>query len=192
MNPSDTNRTPPHADQPLMSGVSLTRRTFLGALGVTGLGALAGCTSGDQGVTDFATGGSEKEYRQAAATYLGSSTMYKVPNCSCCLEYKKYLEATTEAEIEVVKVNDLAKTKEKYNVPRDVESCHTLDIGEYFVEGHVPREAIGKLALEKPDILGIALPGMPTGSPGMPGKKSEPFVIYAVEKDGSAREFMTI
>ena len=192
MNPSDTDRTPLHADKPSISGVPLTRRTFLGALGVTGLGALAGCTSGNQGIANFMTGGNEKEFRQAATTYLGSSTMYKVPNCSCCLECKKYLEATTEAEIEVAKINDLAKTKERYNIPRDVESCHTLDIGEYFVEGHVPCEAIGKLALEKPDILGIALPGMPTGSPGMPGKKSEPFVIYAVKKDGSAREFMTI
>ena len=159
---------------------------------MTGLGALAGCTSGNQGIANFATGGNEKELRQAAATYLGSSTMYKVPNCSCCLEYKKYLETSTEAEIEVIKVDDLAKTKEKYSVPREVESCHTLDVGDYFVEGHIPREAIGKLALDKPEILGIALPGMPTGSPGMPGEKSEPFVIYAVNDDGTYQEFMQL
>ena len=166
---------------------------------MAGFGILAGCTSasqetGSQDTVKFKTGGNEKQLRQAAASFLesGTGTIYKVPNCNCCLEYKQYLETTTEASINVVKVDDLAGIKNKYNVPQDVESCHTLDIGEYFVEGHVPREAIGKLALEKPDILGIALPGMPTGSPGMPGGKSEPFIIYAVENSGSSREFMTI
>ena len=67
-----------------------------------------------------------------------------------------------------------------------------MDTGEYYVEGHVPREAIGKLAEETPDIAGIALPGMPLGSPGMPGEKTEEFVIYAVKRDGSFHELMTI
>ncbi|MFC7156958.1 DUF411 domain-containing protein [Halomarina halobia] len=77
-------------------------------------------------------------------------------------------------------------------VPEDVESCHTMDTGSYFVEGHVPREAIGKLAAEEPDIAGIALPDMPAGSPGMPGEKTEAFAIYAISKDGSYREFIRL
>ena len=175
-----------------MTDPILNRRAFLGTVGAAGLGVVAGCMSTSQSDVTFETGGNEKQLRQAATRYFKTVTLYKAPLCNCCMEYKKYLESTTEAKIKVNKVNDLARIKDKYNVPKDVESCHTMDTGEYFVEGHVPREAIGKLALEKPDILGIALPNMPAGSPGMRGKKTEKFVIYAVEKDGSSHEFMTI
>ena len=82
--------------------------------------------------------------------------------------------------------------KERYGVPRNLESCHTEIIGGYFVEGHMPIEAIEKLLSERPDIRGIALPGMPSGSPGMPGPKTEPWTIYAVNKDGSVGEFMVV
>lgn len=168
------------------------RRTFLSAVGVIGAGTLAGCLGSNRSTLDFETGGDAEQLRKAAASYLTTATLYKAPNCACCLEYKKYLESTTGTSIETVKVSDLAKIKEKYNVPRDVESCHTMDIGEYYVEGHVPREAIGKLAKETPDIAGIALPGMPRGSPGMPGDKTEEFVISAISHDGTYSEFMRI
>ena len=82
--------------------------------------------------------------------------------------------------------------KEKYGIPYSMRSCHTTVIGDYFVEGHVPIEAVEKLMLEKPDIKGIALPGMPSGSPGMPGSKQGPFIVYAINKDGSTSEFMRI
>jgi hypothetical protein len=65
-----------------------------------------------------------------------------------------------------------------------MESCHTVEIENYFVEGHVPIEAIQKLLNEKPDINGIALPGMPSGSPGMPGLKMEKFKIHQITLDG--------
>ena len=166
----------------------LDRRTLLSTVGIISTGALAGCL----GDANFGKGDDAKQLRNAATSYLDTATLYKAPNCSCCVEYTKYLETKTDANIDVIEVSDLAKTKEKYNVPRDVESCHTMDTGEYYVEGHVPREAIGKLAEETPDIAGIALPEMPLGSPGMPGEKTEEFVIYAVKRDGSFREFMTI
>ena len=70
-----------------------------------------------------------------------------------------------------------------------MEICHTTIIGDYFVEGHVPLEAVEKLLTEKPDIKGIAMPGMPSGSPGMPGAKKGDFVIYAVNRDGSYEEW---
>lgn len=170
----------------------LDRRTFLSAVSVIGTGALTGCLGGANPTADFGKGDDADRFRDAATSYLDTATLYKAPNCSCCLEYTEYLETTTEASIDVIEVSDLAKTKEKYNVPRDVESCHTMDIGEYYVEGHVPREAIGKLAEKTPDIAGIALPGMPRGSPGMPGEKTEEFVIHAISEDGSYREFMRI
>ena len=187
------NQTPIKSDDRHSPRTSvLDRRTFLSAVGGISAGTLAGCLGSGNPTADFGMGDDAERLRDAAASYLDTATLYKAPNCSCCLEYTEYLETTTEASIDVVKVSDLAKTKEEYNVPRDVESCHTMDIGEYYVEGHVPREAIGKLAEETPDIAGIALPGMPRGSPGMPGEKTDEFVIYAVSGDGSYREFMRI
>lgn len=170
----------------------LNRRTFLSAVSVIGTGALTGCLGTANPTVNFGKGDDAERFRDAATSYLNTATLYKSPNCLCCQEYTKYLEKNTGVSIDVVDVPDLAKTKEKYNVPREVESCHTMDIGEYYVEGHVPREAIGKLAEETPDIAGISLPGMPRGSPGMPGEKTEEFVIYAVSGDGSSREFMRI
>ncbi len=85
----------------------------------------------------------------------------------------------------------MSSIKEKYQIPQNMESCHTAVIADYFVEGHVPIEAIEELLKEKLDIDGIALPGMPSGSPGMPGQKIEAFKIYALS-DGMASEFMTI
>lgn len=170
----------------------LSRRSILSGIGVVGISALAGCLGSFNTDTEFDTGGDDEQYREAATAFLTTGTLYKTRGCECCLEHKAYLEETTDAEIEAVEVDDLAETKDEYNIPRDVESCHTLDIGEYFIEGHVPQEAIGKLALEEPDMAGIALPEMPPGSPGMPGEKDEEFVIYAVYDDGSYDEFTTV
>lgn len=187
------NQTPIKSDsrRSLRTSV-LDRRTFLSAVGGIGAGTLAGCLGAGNPTANFGTGDDAERLRDAAASYLNTATLYKAPNCSCCLKYTEYLETTAGANIDVVKVSDLAKTKERYNVPRNVESCHTMDMGDYYVEGHVPREAIGKLAEEMPDIAGIALPGMPRGSPGMPGEQTEAFVIYAVSHDGSYHEFMQI
>ena len=168
-----------------------SRRSVLGGLGAVSIGTLAGCTGSNTDAV-FDTDGDDERYREAATTFLTSATLYKTSGCECCLEYKAYLEETTEVEIEAEEVTDLAETKDEYNVPRDVESCHTIDTGEYFIEGHVPREAIGKLSVDEPAVAGIALPDMPQGSPGMPGEKEEEFVVYAVYDDGSYDEFTTI
>ncbi len=184
--------TDPQRDRTNRHKGRISRRSVLSGLGAIGIGTLAGCLGSPNTDAEFSTGGDDEQYREAAASFLTTATLYKTPSCECCLEYTSYLEEATDADIEVVEVDDLAETKDEYNVPRDVESCHTMDAGEYFVEGHVPQEAIGKLAVEEPDVAGIALPNMPRGSPGMPGKKAEEFVIYAVSDDGSYDEFMTI
>ncbi len=85
----------------------------------------------------------------------------------------------------------MSAIKSKYKIPQGMESCHTAVIAGYFVEGHVPMEAIEKLLSEKPDIDGIALPGMPQGSLGMSGTKTAVFKIYALSA-GTVSEFMTI
>ncbi len=117
--------------------------------------------------------------------------LYKSELCGCCGLYGKYLEKKSYA-VEVVEMDNIDPIKEKFHVPQDLRSCHTAEIDGYFVEGHIPSEAIDKLMREKPDIAGIAMPGMPSGSPGMPGAKTGDFVIFAVAKDGSTSEFMRI
>lgn len=119
------------------------------------------------------------------------ATIFKSESCGCCDLYASYLDKKG-FDIEVVQMEDISSIKEKYHIPAKMQSCHTMAIGDYFVEGHMPEEAISKLLAEKPDIMGIALPGMPSGSPGMPGSKRSPFVVYAVAKDGSISEFMKI
>jgi len=119
-----------------------------------------------------------------------SVTILKDSSCGCCDVYVSYMgkkgfNVNTET-------TNMESVKEKYGIPASMQSCHTTLIGNYFVEGHVPAEAISKLMMEKPDIKGIAMPGMPSGSPGMPGPKYGPFVVYAVNKDGSTSEFMRI
>ena len=118
------------------------------------------------------------------------ATVYKSPNCGCCVSHVAYLKRHGY-DVEVKAVGDIDAVKEEHNIPYDKQSCHTTVVGDYFVEGHVPVEAITKLLEEKPDIDGIALPGMPVGSPGMGGLKSEEFVIYAL-KDGVASVFTTL
>lgn len=149
-------------------------------------------TPKDDQELEFGAGEDTERLRASASAFLEAGTLYKTPNCSCCLEYTEYLETTTGASIEAVGVSDLAVTKAEYGIPKEVESCHTLDVGPYFIEGDVPREAIGKLAEERPDIAGIALPEMPPGSPGMPGEQTEEFTIYAVASDKTYTEFMRL
>jgi len=122
----------------------------------------------------------------------GAVTMYKSPTCGCCGIYSRYMENDGNLKMTVVNTNDPSSISTKYGVPAQLRSCHTTIIGGYFVEGHVPIEAINKLLKEKPDIKGIAMPGMPSGSPGMPGAKTGDFVIYAVGRDGGISEFMVM
>ncbi|MBI4739206.1 hypothetical protein HY772_06655 [Candidatus Woesearchaeota archaeon] len=116
--------------------------------------------------------------------------VYKSQTCGCCDVYVGYLKNRGELNVEAIQTDDPVQVKKKFGIPSQLQSCHTTMIGGYFVEGHVPLEAVEKLLREKPDIAGIALPGMPSGAPGMLGGKEGPFVIYAVNKDGTYREFM--
>ena len=105
--------------------------------------------------------------------------IYKSPNCGCCGVYSSYLERAG-VSVEVRNVTNMNEVKTRLNIPPELQSCHTTEVGGYVVEGHIPLEVIEKLLTEKPQIQGIALPGMPSGSPGMPGPKAAPFVIYTL------------
>ena len=119
-----------------------------------------------------------------------SVEVFKTPSCGCCYGYVLFLEKE-QFNVKETDMRSLHSIKQKYNIPLEMQSCHTTIIGRYFIEGHVPLEAVNKLLKEQPDIDGIALPGMPIGTPGMPGKKEEPFVVYQLI-DGKFSIFMTI
>jgi hypothetical protein len=78
----------------------------------------------------------------------------------------------------------MTSVKKKHDIPQQFEGCHTIEVGGYVVEGHVPASVVDRLLKERPAIRGISLPGMPDGSPGMTGEKKEPFVIYELSNEG--------
>ena len=99
-------------------------------------------------------------------TLAADMTIYKDPNCGCCSKWIKHMEA---AGFTVITVNtkDMQNTKISLGVPDQLRSCHTAKVGGYVIEGHVPATDVERLLSERPDALGLAVPGMPTGSPGM-------------------------
>ncbi len=105
------------------------------------------------------------------------ATVYRSPSCGCCEEWIAYLKSKG-FDATVISTDDLGAVKAKMHVPVDMQACHTAVIGGYVIEGHVPVEAIAKLLAEKPHVMGIAVPGMPGGSPGMSGP-AESFTVYA-------------
>ncbi len=124
-----------------------------------------------------------------------SLIVYKSPNCGCCTNHVLYLRAK-KFDVMVLEIaqEDLEKKKQELGIPSDLYSCHTTvtESGKYFIEGHMPYEAIEKLLSEQPDIRGISLPGMPSASPGMPGGKKGPFVIRRVPHNGLVSVFMSL
>lgn len=126
----------------------------------------------------------------AATAGLPPVTVYKNPSCGCCGIWSDYMRAQG-FQVTVVKMDDLGPVKRKARVPGDLETCHTAFIDGYVVEGHVPAPAIMKLLKERPNVIGIAVPGMPAGSPGMPTVNPEPFHAIAFAADGGRRIYMS-
>ena len=113
------------------------------------------------------------------------AVLYKSPQCGCCEGYAAYLRQNGFV-VDVKPTDDLAQISQKAGVPEALQGCHTMSVGGYVVDGHVPVKVIRKLLAERPAIAGITLPGMPAGSPGMTGTKTEPFTILAVVKNGGS------
>ena len=103
----------------------------------------------------------------AAGPARPAMTTYRSPTCGCCGKWVELARAAGYA-VKVNNVDDIMAVKSKLGVPNDLASCHTTTVGGYVVEGHVPFAAVDKLVRDKPKgIRGIAVPGMPAGSPGM-------------------------
>jgi hypothetical protein len=122
--------------------------------------------------------------RKARAAAPIQATLYKNPQCTCCEAYAQYL-GENGFQIDVKPTNDLAEISHKAGVPESLEGCHTMFVGHYVVDGHVPVNTIRKLLAENPAIAGVTLPGMPPGSPGMFGEKTGPLTVYAISMDGT-------
>ncbi|MDP3982206.1 MAG: DUF411 domain-containing protein [bacterium] len=117
--------------------------------------------------------------------------VYRDASCGCCKVYADYLERLGFLVRQEIEPN-MGAVKQEYGIPNELASCHTTIIGDYVVEGHIPVQAIEKLLAEKPDIKGIAMPGMPQGSPGMPGAKIGVWKIHTLERDGSSNVFLEL
>ena len=126
----------------------------------------------------------------AAQQTRPSVEVYKDPSCGCCSKWVEHLQANGFT-VKTTDRADLAELKAKHRVPQKVQSCHMSLVNGYVVEGHVPAEDVKRLLKERPAVVGIAVPGMPIGSPGMEvaGMKAQPFDVLAFDKAGQTRVF---
>jgi hypothetical protein len=126
----------------------------------------------------------------AADAALPLLTVHKHPSCGCC---GLWIEHMREAgfQVEARDNTDMAAVKDAAGVPHALGSCHTAQVAGYFIEGHVPAADVVRLLRERPQARGLALPGMPLGSPGMehPDGIVQPYAVSLVLEDGSTREF---
>jgi len=126
----------------------------------------------------------------AQAALPDKATLYKNPQCGCCDAYARQLEALG-VDVTIVDNVPVGEVKERAGLPYGLGSCHTIEMGEYVIEGHVPFAAVEKLFEERPDTDGIGLAGMPIGTPGMPGPKQDDWNVYQF-RAGEAQPYMTL
>jgi hypothetical protein len=142
---------------------ALSRRSVLAAAGVGIASALSCVTS--------------------AAAQEPLITVHRDPNCGCCTGWVRHLERAGFLT-KVIETRELDAVKSRLGVPDDLAACHTAELGDYIIEGHVPAAAVRKLLAEKPTARGLAVPGMPIGSPGMEGGSPEPYEVVLFGPNG--------
>jgi len=120
-----------------------------------------------------------------------SMVVYKDPNCGCC---HAWADAMKKAGYLVTaeNVDDLDAVKKRFAVPADLQGCHTAVVAGYYIEGHVPLDAVTRLLAEKPEIAGLAVPGMPAGSLGMGDDPGASYDVIAVGKDGAGKLYQSV
>ena len=119
---------------------------------------------------------------------LPTVTVYKSPTCGCCVAWVEHLQEHG-FPVETVDVGDPQGVKAEYGIPAELQSCHTAVVDGYVVEGHVPAADVKRLLAEQPEAGGLAVPGMPIGSPGMEqGDTVQPYDVLLID-DGQASVF---
>lgn len=115
-------------------------------------------------------------------------TVYKTPTCGCCKKWVNHLESNG-FEVESVDMRDLRMIKSMSGITPELSSCHTAIVDGYTIEGHVPADDIKRLLEERPAVKGLAVPGMPMGSPGMEGPRKDAYDVMAFGEGGKATVF---
>lgn len=128
-----------------------------------------------------------------AVAAMPTLEVWKMRGCSCCAGWAKHFEAvgfTTKIQ----EVDDVGSVRAELGVPADLGGCHTSKVEGYIIEGHVPVAAVERLLADRPAVLGLAVPGMPLGSPGMEieGEPAEPYDVIAFAADGTRSVFMKV
>ena len=118
-------------------------------------------------------------------------TLYKDPQCPCCEGHAAYLN-NNGFSVEIVPTGDLLAMFRQAQVPPQLEGCHLITMDGYVVVGHVPIEPIRKLLAERPKLIGISIPGMPVGLPGMEGPRSEPLAVYEIVRGAGRNRVFAI
>lgn len=116
-------------------------------------------------------------------------TVYKSPTCGCCGLWVDHMREAGFA-VEVIEEQNLSPRKAELGVPPGMGSCHTATVGGYVIEGHVPADDVRRLLMERPPARGLAVPGMPIGSPGMEmGSRRDPYTVWLLRQDGPPQAF---
>ena len=157
--------------------------------------ALAACARTPEVTAIAATGPVSAPVPAAAANgspeqALPLMVVHKSPTCGCCNSWIEHMRKAG-FKVESRNVDDMSPVKARVGVPPAKGSCHTAEVGGYFIEGHVPAEDVKRLLAERPDAKGLTVPGMPGGSPGMelPDGSVHPYVVELVARDGTTSEF---
>jgi hypothetical protein len=119
-----------------------------------------------------------------------NATVYKTPSCGCCKKWVDHMQKSGYT-VTVHDLEDVAPIKKKYAVPDALASCHTAIVtGGYIIEGHVPADLVDKLVTQAPkDVIGLAVPGMVQGSPGMEGGSTEKYDVVSFDKTGKTKVY---
>lgn len=165
---------------------ALSRRSMISGLAAAGSLALAGCGSSEKKQDQRAQASAGRSGSSTPAPQAAAMTVYRDPSCGCC---EAWAEIAKNAGYQVTLVDrpDMPAIKRQYGVPEALASCHTAIVGGYAIEGHVPLEDVARLLQERPSgIKGIAVAGMPRGSPGMetPDGSRDPFQVMAFDASG--------
>jgi hypothetical protein len=158
--------------------------------------ALSACGGTDAPATRTADARATAPSEAAAASDASARTLppvlvYKTEGCGCCNAWVEHLRAAG-FEVDARNVADIASIKAGAGIDPSIASCHTALVDGYVVEGHVPAEVIERMLAERPDIAGLAVPGMPVGSPGMEGDGAKPYEVLAVDRQGRTSVYAKI
>lgn len=130
-----------------------------------------------------------EEARAPETNALPLMVVHKTPTCGCCNAWVDHLRAAGFT-VEAVDVDDTSPIAARLGVPDSLRSCHTAEIGGYAIEGHVPAADIRRLLLQRPQAAGLAVPGMPLGSPGMEmGDRRDNYEVVQFDRDGTTQTF---